>query len=290
MEKQTVATLINVVAHPHDGPDTYRKLFRAANDLDRAVRIHGDRYGWMSFLREEDGPDGPLLTGYIATFVKIDMDGAWIDMSTRSAAEDSKIETVKDVVAGLQPNFHEFRFYVDLPRHLVAVETSDGKRTISPRMAEKFFTLLFSADPIIDSFGDVEVSYIPDKEALNRIIGSRYLRKLTIHFTRPNADSLSELERRVMDKLGEMGARSSDVTYSAARGDTLKLPDEVKDLARVARRNGYVEGNVAGETFSTKDHPIEKHRTYDERVQDRASAFYGLARELVETEANPSTD
>ncbi|MDR6095986.1 hypothetical protein QE373_003283 [Stenotrophomonas sp. SORGH_AS321] len=287
MERQVSGTLINVAAHPHNGADTYLKLITAAHALNRAVRVHGDRYAWMSHLWTNKARNGKVsMTGNIATFTQIDMDGAWIDMQTRAAADAKRIDNVKRVVAGIQPNYHEFRFYFEPQIHLIAVETNDGVRSFSPRMAEKFFSELLSANGITDEFGDIEVNFVPDKESLNRIISSKFLRKISIHFSRPNADSLDDIERKVMESMNEMGARTSTVTYSAVRGATLSLTPDVKNLARVARRNGYVEGNVAGEPLSTRDHPIERRLVFDDNAQDQASAFDGLARGLIESESD----
>lgn len=287
MEKKVTGTIINVAVHPHDGPQTYRSLFENAYSLDRAVRVHGDRYAWMSHLWVNGEGRKAYLTGNIATFTQIDVDGAWIDMSTRSSADQSRIDDIKKAVSGVQPNYHEFRFYVDLKDHLVVVETDDGKRTFSPRMIEKFLRGVFSQEVIVDAFGEVEVSFVPDKESLNRIIGSKYLRKIEIHLTRPNADSVADVEKRLMEELDKMGARSSTVTYAAIRGQTLDLPEEVKNIARVARTNGYVEGNVAGEHYSTKDHPVERTRVYESNAQSQELAFNDLAVELIDSERNP---
>lgn len=287
MEKKVTGTIINVAVHPHDGFQTYLRLFESAYRLDRAVRVHGDRYAWMSHLWTNGEGDKVYLTGNIATFIQIDVDGAWIDMGTRESADQGRIKKIKEVVDGVQPNYHEFRFYVDLKSHLVVVETDDGKRTFSPRMIEKFFRGIFSDDEIVDGFGEVEVYFVPDKDSLNRIIGSKYLRKIDIHITRPNADSVADVERRLMEELDRMGARSSTLTYAAIRGQTLNLPEDVKNIARVARTNGYVEGNVAGEKYSTKDHPIEKVRVYESDAQSQESAFNDLALELIASERNP---
>ncbi|MBA0221796.1 DUF4747 family protein [Stenotrophomonas maltophilia] len=287
MEKKVTGTLINVAVHPHDGPNTYLRLFESAYGLDRAVRVHGDRYAWMSHLWINGEGSKQFLTGHIATFSQIDMDGAWIDMTTRSTADAGRIDSIKKVVKDVQPNYHEFRFYVGLKEHLVAVETDDGKRTFSPRMAEKFFREIFSAASIVDEFGEAEVCFVPDRESLNRIIGSKYLRKLEIHLTRPNADSVADIEKRVMDELEKFKARAATHTYTAVRGQTLEVSEDVKNLARVARTNGYVEGNVAGEIYSTKDHPIERVRSYDSDAQSQELAFNDLAVDLIRSEINP---
>ncbi|MBB3804276.1 hypothetical protein FHR51_000387 [Xanthomonas arboricola] len=286
MEKRVIATLINVAAHPHSGSQTYQQLFELAYSQDVAIRVRGDRYAWMSHLWINENKGEVFLTGNIATFTQIDMDGAWIDMGTRLPADKDRLSTIKQAVKGVQPNYHEFRFHVDLQSHQVAVETHDGERSLSPKMTEKYFRDLFARENVIEQFGEVEVHYVADKEALNHIIGSKYLRKIEIHITRPNADGLADVERAIMEELGLLGAKGSTLTYTAIRGQALTLTDDIKDIARVARKNGYVEGNVGGESYSTKDHPLEKAYTFDDDAQTQESAFTLLARELFAAEAN----
>lgn len=270
MEKKISGCLINITVHPHSKKDIYISLFEDIYNLDRAVRVHGDRYAWMSHLWSNTSSRGKkFLTGNIATFTRIDVDGSWIDMSTREAADEKRLKAVKAAVDGVQPNYHEFRFYFDPTSHQIVVEENDGKKSLSPSMSERFFREVCAASFIQETYGEVEVHVVPEKEAVSRIISSKYLRSIKIHITRPNPDSLAELEKELLDQLEDIGARTSEINYSAARGKTLRLDERTKRIARVARKNGFVEGNVGGEKLSTKDHPMIKVMQYEQKSQSQ---------------------
>lgn len=285
MDSKVAGSLINIAVHPHHGSKTYSSLIKELYSLDTAVRVRGDRYAWMVQLWEnEDGRGRITFSGLIATFTRINMDGAWINMKTKESVDPDRLDQVREAVKDVQPNYHEFRFFFDPKTHQVVVETSDGDREFSPQLAEKFFSELCEMPGIVERFGEAEVHFVADSEALNRIITSKYLRSIRIRVTRPNHDSLADIERELLESMDSQNAREYNIELKAVRSQTLELDDRTKNLARIARKNGYVEGNVGGEKYSTKEHPMVRTFEFDTDAQTREAAFNVLAKQVLDAE------
>ena len=129
-------------------------------------------------------------------------------------------------------------------------------------------------DEIIEQFGKVDATIVPEHEQLDRILTLPGLSKLTIDVKRPNPDDLANEDQKVFARFDAMGARRLYQQYTAERGESIKPDDEVRLMARVASHNGSVQGvgmSAAGDRLleSTVDHPWRDTIRYDPDVELR---------------------
>lgn len=124
----------------------------------------------------------------------------------------------------------------------------------------RVLTKLLSHDVLEDASIDVEVTIVPDEEAVSRILGMRGLKRLLIRVNRVNPDDFEDKKRRILNELEANNAKRKDLKYVKARGATKLTPTaEVRDIAEVAAENGFVEGEADGDgqplKLSTREHP-----------------------------------
>jgi hypothetical protein len=142
--------------------------------------------------------------------------------------------------------------------HTLFVEMKNdlGKR-LSPQPARKIFSRLFD-DPSPDA-PLVEVTVIPEEDALKRILAIPKLKRLRIHLVRPNADDADV--SRIMGRLEDQRAKAQDIVLIAAPGaDGIEPDRETRTEAEVAEFNGFVEGSGqeddgTGVKLSTREYP-----------------------------------
>jgi hypothetical protein len=112
-----------------------------------------------------------------------------------------------------------------------------------------------------DRFGEVDVTVIPEANAVDRIFRIPELSRLEIIVLRPNPDDLGEYEKEVFEKIDKQNARRYETALVKKRGrGSLKPDEDTRALADIAASNGYVKGHGRDAEGlltdeSTRDHP-----------------------------------
>lgn len=260
---------VNIAAHPH--PDgVYPDLLRQA--ALTKVNYWGDHYATISApIRREDG----FYQGRLVAWTSINEDEPAVD--TQKLEEVNLADIDLSLPENLGFNGRIFIYTFRERDHTMFVETKNefGKK-LSPTRVEKILKGLLSPELQGSDFPLVEVTIIPEEDALNRIFGLEKLKRLEIHIVRPNADDLDVED--VLKELDAQNAKSLEKVLVALPGDEGLTPDErTTKQAQVAEFNGYVlgRGNQAdGELvqLSTKSHP----RIF-ERMLDQSSSIFAAA-------------
>ncbi|OLP57145.1 hypothetical protein BJF92_06340 [Rhizobium rhizosphaerae] len=215
----------------------------------------GSHFATVSAPREAD--DG-FFQGRLATWVEID--------TTEQAMNLDNLDPVDfdDLDLELPPNIgfngRVFFYTLRVQDHMLFLETRNefGKR-LSPGSAAKIFRKLFSPEIIGKDMPAVEVTVVPEEDALKRILSMPVLKRLKIHLVRPNADDIDPAT--VLDELMEQGARSQDIILvAAAQSEGIDPNQRTRAQAEVAETNGYVEGTGRDDDgnkieFSTRAYP-----------------------------------
>jgi hypothetical protein len=140
----------------------------------------------------------------------------------------------------LVPNLVLFDFVFYPKGHALYFVSKWDRHTLSPRSLCKMLEVVFRAQEIFGRFGKVDMTIMPDKQTLSRILKLHRLAKLTIDVSRPNPDDNAEDDDEVFERMRDQGARRMVQVMTAEAGESIK-PDEVTaQLARVASRNGKV--------------------------------------------------
>lgn len=270
--KKLSYSALNIVSHPHSA-ETYVKMFFEMKKQDYAVKLRGDTFATaihISYLDKTDKKNSPIL-GEVVKYTNIDKDSEWYDITSQDIASDEDLLKVKSLPDHLKPNMSKFSFIFYPDSHLMVFESLyDGKR-FSPNYAQKLFDTIFSSPHFQEKFGVVNVTVIPETDAIDRVLsmpGIKYLRMVT---NLPNPDGLKKTEGKVKERLAGLNAISEERILKSKRDQDLLLDEITKLEAKVAAKNGEVDlkrQNEMGkkEEFSTKEHALVQDNFYDPSV------------------------
>lgn len=290
-----VAVAANVVIHPHS-VDLYRQLFVDAFGLKRDYSLRGDRRALIARLTDSfahRGYDAPLVNGDIATFLDIDLKAPWLDRVTLQQAGDEVTSEV-NIPEQLRANMARFEFFFDPTSHVIVAQYETEIRgekirpaRLSAGLLAKFLVRVFSQPEIVEKYGTVEVTPIPDRRTVEAILSSPRLRKLTIIIKPPNPDDLEEFAEVISDRIRSQNAASLTESLTARRNGSLEPDEETKRLARVGAMNGRVDAQMAGGDggpikVSTAQTPASFSGAYDPATE---STRTGLGRATAEAVA-----
>jgi hypothetical protein len=255
--------ILNIVANPHP-PGVYPHLLRQASR--GAAKARGSDYAKITKPRKER--EG-VWSGRILIWTEIDMAGRWLDL----VREDDLPKEVRDTIAipaRARPNYRVFQYVFDEKKHLFYYEHRNERgEKLGPTIAKRVLSKLLSREFLGDDAIDVEVTIVPDRGAVGRILRLPGLKRLHIRLNRPNPDDFEEKKRRILKDLQKNHARRMDTELIRAPGtDKLTPTGEIKDLAEVAAENGFVEGESDGQghrtVLSTREFPQKIILTMDE--------------------------
>lgn len=246
--------VLNVVAHPHP-EGTYRRLFELAAVKDEGVNFRADQYAKTSAI--SDSRDG-IFTGRVAIWTAIDRNAKTIQTRTliEAALADTNVRIPDDL--GFNSKIFSFSFREKDHRMFVELNNEEGK-SVSIGVVQKIISsILNSIKP--DDIEEVNVFVVSRKNAVEQILSMEVLSKIEIVLDMPNPDDLSPGKQRILNNLREMRAKRLRTELTKARGeDTLILLDYYRELAELAKDDGYVKANgkIDGEKVerSTKDYP-----------------------------------
>jgi hypothetical protein len=282
-QEYTEFAFLNVVATPHPR-GVYDRLFRKASN--QIVQYWGAYHAAISDLLEVSGDEG-LFQFRLSTWVEIDPDEPTINKrNLEKAAFPSEGRAFSNQYG---VNGRVFSCILDTKTHVVTVElkNEDGKR-LSPGRAELIFERLMSPAVLGADAELVEVTVVPQDDALEYVLGFDRLDRVEILVKRPNNDDITTETNRVLQRLENMKAKSEkSVLVRAAGTDGLELDEDHMITARVAAGgNGRVDtagldANGERGERSTKEKPkvvkrvLEKGQSYIAALRNVARAARG---------------
>lgn len=228
----------------------------------------------MSYLNEKKPTDG--IVGKILKYSHIDNDSAWVNVGMGDELEEHDLPRIpKDV----HPNgvFYDFIFYPksngSASHKLFFISrwrdsNKQKTRTLSPNYLRKYFETVFEHKHFQKEFKSIEVTVIPDSNALEEIFSLETINKLDLEIKTPNPDIFDEdFEENTLNRHREMNISKVHETYTFD-GESIEPDDMLKARAHIAQNNGYVKAtgvNSHGEnqTLSTVDIPMKYSQKVD---------------------------
>jgi hypothetical protein len=229
--------ILNIAASPHP-QGAYELLFERA--ALQQVNYWGSHFATISKpTLIEDG----FLQGRLVLWVEIDKKepAVFTDILDEVSFNDLNIEIPENV------GFNSRIFYYTFRKrdHMLFVEVKNelGKK-VSVSQVKKIFSLLFGEEIQGADSPFVEVTIIPEEDALNKILKLSNIRWLKIHILRPNPDEIYGYVEEILGEMVQQGARSQDITFVAApKTDGIKPNERTRQQAAVAEVNGYVQAH-----------------------------------------------
>jgi Domain of unknown function (DUF4747) len=272
---------LNVVTHPHS-PRGYVDLFKAIMHQRRPISIRGAQHmmlGELKPLDREDLESG--LFGRIYRFDHIDPELPWFNVARHKQATEEEMAKIA-IPENLVPNLALFDFVFFPKGHMLYFVSQMERYSLSPRSLVKMLGSLFFTNEILQKFGEVDITIIPDKRSLQQIFQMPRLTKLLIDVKRPNPDDNESDDEVVFERLARQGARRIRQEMTAEQGETILPDNETKILAGVAARNGkvsavgYDHSGVRVEE-STINMPWNQAVTYDPKFELPSDALINFA-------------
>jgi hypothetical protein len=268
---------LNIRVHTRHHPDEYVEFWHMLHK-NRGTALYGSSAMMIGEARNEnkDDPRSPIV-GYLYKFLNIDPDEPWFDILRRKPATEDDVSKVS-IPDYLKPNLQVIP-YVFLPakhRLYFVSKSSDGGMAAST--VHSLLSKLILRKHIAERFGDVDVTVLTDRKAINELLSWRVIKTLEIFIERPNALE-DEDETDVLNRLDLLSARSERIILKkASEASTLTPDDRVKTLAHIAADHGEVKvsgKNPKGiqDSASSKDFPMHVRSSYDPDIQTSLGAL-----------------
>lgn len=254
---------LNIVTHPHT-PEGYQKLFETASDLNLISKYYGSKKCMIATARSlKSEIVADCIHGSFFSFSELDFTEDWLNLQNLDAVDPSEVEELR-IPNHLKPELRAFRYVFDLRTHKLVFESKNTLgQSLSPRQLEKALNGIFSNTQIISEFGKVEVTVIPETEALEKILSMYSLNTLHYRVVKPNPDE-DDYEDRLFASMEAQNIRSREEVLKKEKGaQTIKPDENTLKVLNVAKDNGYVEGegkkaNGDKEYDSTRSHPKQE--------------------------------
>lgn len=257
-----VLSSLNIVATKHNRK-VYENLLKETSKLQEEVPYYGQRVAKLGKVFHLDEDDA-ILASSLNTYVQLDKNDSWYNEETNDAVTDPSYIT-KLIPPGLHPSFRRSKLLIDTRKHRIIFEAINAYgHKFSPREVAKAFRNLFSLNTIMAEFGPITVTVEPTDDAIDRILRLDRLSRLRIRLNRPNPDDHEEDEAFYDEKLFRNNAKTMETILIKDRDAISLSPDkEIRIMATVAARNGFVEGKGIDEkgyqiVESTRSHPKMK--------------------------------
>nr|WP_251134161.1 DUF4747 family protein [Rhodomicrobium sp. Az07] len=255
--RQLFISALNVTAHPHP-EGIYEQLLIAL--LDTEVFVRGSERAMVVSAQKWENSD--LFWGSLFIYTELQKDGAWFNQISKGEATLDELKRI-EIPDNLKPNLKQMRYVFDTKRHILYFESRNQDRQhFSPYIIGGVFSKLFkAAQHKLRSDIDINVTVLPEKDAVDKIFNIDIIKKIIIRLKTPNPDDVTSDAAKILERLDAIGAGTQDITYTKARdADSLKPDEELKAVAEVASKNGFVKATgrtVDGQwrSASTKEYP-----------------------------------
>lgn len=281
--RTVVVSALNIAMHRPHSPQRYVELFRSAYDAHRLYQqgeIHGLILG--SLYGVGDATQTNELSGEIYRFVKVDANEPWFNTVTRKQATEKEVQQI-NIPQNLLAHMQKIPFIFFPKEHELWYLSKDKTGSLSPGVFEKYLQTLFDHVVADQQFPQVDVTALPDKDALDEVFEVPGLHRVELTLKRPNPDDAGDLEAKFEQRLARMNVQSRQEVLTAKKGERLQPDEQLRAEAEVTARNGSVKG-VGVDEHGT---PIEATTAMKpKRVFMRFSEAKETIRELIKRAKN----
>lgn len=281
-EKKLIVGAINVTVKNHT-PERYLELFKDVYKLRKSAKISGDQYGLLANMfkldknQKEPGP----ITGDIFRYTDINRNAQWFNTSTNDFASEDEVGEVS-IPDNLKPNSARFSYIFFPQQHLFFYEGYYDGNSFGPSNAERFVQHLLNIPEIVEKYGEVNVTHVPDHDKVSDALKLKHKEKIELLVKRPNPDNHAKAEKKVMQRMGAMNVESFSQTYKAVQGESIDLDKDLETMAHISAKNGSFKIKGKDETFkpvsySTENYPLQDKNYYDPAVELAFDLFSRVA-------------
>jgi hypothetical protein len=275
---------INVEKH---SPEIYKELFAKTFNERICVPIGNEHNALIGSLYHHSDENN-VLYGEIFRYVNLNKGEAWFNTLNQKEADVKEVAKTISIPEWLKPHLRKTPFLFFLNEHKLFIlskgltSKKNHQTTISPSFAKKIFESLFLENGI----GTVNITPIPAQDTLEKIFSIPAIHQFTIETLRPNPDDNDAAEKAVVELMKRRRIDKDERKLHAEKNSSILLDDELKNSARIAQSNGFVEAKGKDEnghvvTHSTKDNPMILVGQFDEKQITHIQAVFNHAKEFL---------
>lgn len=270
MARTLKLSAFNIVTHPHK-PEFYSEVFSKAFALHRQIGIRGETRALLgSCYNLESGNITSPITGEIFTFLEIDKDNDWFDIAKGEQATDRQTEEVT-IPDNLRPHLKRVRYVFFPKKHMFIYVREDSKLgIISPASMEYFLNSLLNDPKVLENkkFHEVEIRLVQDKAAIDEILSTLSIDRLTIKIRLPNGDGPLDAMAAIEEEMNEQNLIEYTTIQKAKKGEKIDPNERTVALMEKAVTDGSVEAvgrdeNGLAKSINTQSKPLVEPVRYD---------------------------
>lgn len=267
---------VNIRVHTKHEADEYVALWGALHRLRRA-HTRGANATMIGDMRRLGEAEDAAVFGYIYRFIDIDPSDPWFDIERHKKADAEDVAGVH-IPAKLKPNLRQFPYIFDVKKHRLYFKSGGYGGGVSAGVVTSLVEGLVKAPKIIERFGEVDVTALTKRGAIETLLRWPEIRRIDVVLQRPNPGDFDD-DKNFYERLKRRNLKREEISYVKAKGAASITPDaEMQKIFKVAADNGVYRQtgvNPAGEvkSASSKEYPMQEVSTYDPDTQTETSAF-----------------
>lgn len=244
--------------------------------------LHATMLGTLRGARSQPHPG--RLAGEIYRFVTLDPNEPWFNTVTSEPATKDEVGSIS-IPKHLLPHLQRILFDFRPKTHTLYYVAHDRKANMAPSVAVRFFEELLNSAAQKLEFPAVEVTAIPEAEAIEKVLKLPNMSRLEIQLKAPNADDIGDLTKRLMARLEAQSARHETTTLTAKRNEVLKPDEETRQLAKVAAKNGKVTSyGRDAQNLPIEDSTVNRPMVRSVQVDDDLETTAGVLERFADEE------
>ncbi|MGE4501976.1 MAG: DUF4747 family protein [Thiomicrospira sp.] len=275
---------VNVVTHPHT-PENYVNLFNRIFESRIDVSIGHQQRMIMGALQPGVIEQQNALTGFLYKFLDVGGDNAWYNIALNEEASDEDLREI-NIPRHLRPNLtkHRFVFFPDGHKLFIQVKGEHQNDNVSMNQVEKYLQRVCSKEFIIEEFGEVFLTVIPNSEDVEQMLASDAITAISYEITLPNPDY--DDEDQYVGWMESQGIYKEQRALKAQRGGRVEPNSELKSLAITASRNGNLQvkekdTNGITVTKTSSSSPMIESVSFDPSVETATNTFWNKSLQLL---------
>lgn len=169
----------------------------------------------------------------------IDPSEPWFDISAGEVADEDELSRI-NIPGNLLPHLQIVPFVFRPKTHHLFFVAHDKSDHMGATVAKKYFEGLLRSVVERGEYPPVDVTVIPDRDSIERILSMPGLEFIDIELVPPNPDDGEEAERLWEERVKRQNAKKLQMRLVAERHGFLRPDEQTVALARVASMNGKV--------------------------------------------------
>ena len=173
------------------------------------------------------------MIGDIFKFTKINKDDNWFNITTNEFASEDELEKV-NIPEHLKPNSSRFSFIFYPKEHLFFYESFYDGNNLGPSNIIKFLERLFSQKTILDKYGHVDLTIVPEADKLSEALKMKVKERLDLIVKRPNPDDQADAERKVLERMKKRNVAHYEESFRSVAGQSIIIDEELRIMSKIS--------------------------------------------------------